>query len=594
MQLTRENIFTKHVIVYTLIGVLFGLLFPIFSTYYMINANLLPLSWESVIKVKKNQPLLWVIDTAPIFLGIFAAMVGINKQPFYAPKIVNFKKHIVIYTIYGALFGTLFPMLALHYTLSNNDLNFSIQNIKVILSAQPLLWIIMTAPFFLGVFAAIGGINKKQGEELKELAKTLKLNQSRLQMHAQSLREVAQYDEVVNVDLRNAFPKILKTIVRTMRVEQAGLWQIENEGNNVYLQCLAFCSDDYCIAGNHIERKELNKSDIFEYLSKTIKTHDMKHPTIKLLYDFEYNKHIVNRACISAPVKDEKNVIGVLTCATADPSRKWLDDEAHYFEVMANFISLLILAKEKESAKEADRKKLAFLSVMGHELRTPLNIISGFSDLLVNNAKDKTTKEYAREVQNATGLLNNLVNDLLQLCKLENKNVTLQNSPFKLSEFIEKLSESYIEQASQKGLKFHIKIDEEVPEVVVTDETKLKQMLANCLDNAIKFTKEGSVKLHVSVNKAREKTMGMIPLNFSISDTGIGIDKNKFNNIFDSFTQIDSSIAREYEGTGLGLAISKHIAELMRGEINVKSTVGEGTTFNICIPITTYRRNKKI
>ncbi len=260
---------------------------------------------------------------------------------------------------------------------------------------------------------------------------------------------------------------------------------------------------------------------------------------------------------------------------------------------MANFISLLILAKEKESAKEADRKKLAFLSVMGHELRTPLNIISGFSDLLVNNVKDKTTKEYAREVQNATGLLNNLVNDLLQLCKLENKNVTLQNSPFKLSDFIKKLSESYIEQASQKGLKFHIKIDEEVPEVVVADETKLKQMLANCLDNAIKFTKEGSVKLHVSVNKAREKTMGMIPLNFSISDTGIGIDKNKLNNIFDSFTQIDSSIAREYEGTGLGLAISKHIAELMRGEINVKSTVGEGTTFNICIQMTTYRRNKK-
>ena len=263
-------------------GVSFGLLFPILSTYYTINANLLPLSWDSVIKVQKMQPLLWVIDTAPIFLGIFAAMAGMNKQPFYAPKIVSFRKHIVIYTVYGALFGTLFPMLALHYSLSEQNLRFSISNVKTTLSDQPLLWIIMTAPFFLGLFAAIAGINKKQGEELKELAKTLKLNQARLQMHAQSLREVAQYDEVINVDLRNAFPKILKAIVRAMRVEQAGLWQIEHKGSNVYLQCLAFCSDDYCIAGNHIERKEINKSDIFEYISKVIKTHDKEHPTMRI------------------------------------------------------------------------------------------------------------------------------------------------------------------------------------------------------------------------------------------------------------------------------------------------------------------------
>ena len=234
------------------------------------------------------------------------------------------------------------------------------------------------------------------------------------------------------------------------------------------------------------------------------------------------------------------------------------------------------LEETRDAALGASRAKSEFVSHMSHEIRTPMNAIIGMGDLLAESPLSPEQQEYVRISRKAGEQLLALINDIFDLSKVEARQVNLESIDFELDELVENTVEVFSLRAQESGLELNCHISPDVPMALVGDPHHVRQILTNLLSNAIRFTHEGEVVLHVENDP---EASGPGRLLFRVADTGIGIPQEKLDSIFDSFTQVDSSITRKYGGTGLGLAISQRLAELMGGRIWVDSEVGKGTTF---------------
>ncbi len=238
----------------------------------------------------------------------------------------------------------------------------------------------------------------------------------------------------------------------------------------------------------------------------------------------------------------------------------------------------------EDATKIAESNSLAksvFLSNMSHEIRTPLNAIVGLSELLLKDGAIENKTEAIEEIRNSSNNLLAIINDVLDISKIESGKMELVEKPYELHEVIRDAFFITETLASKKGLKFSVNVDEEIPISMYGDPVRIRGVLVNILNNAVKYTKEGSVNLTVKLERIHFETAHLL---FKISDTGIGIKKNDIKNLFSSFTRFDAKKNANIEGTGLGLAIVKGYVELMKGTINVQSIYGEGTTFIISIP----------
>ena len=239
------------------------------------------------------------------------------------------------------------------------------------------------------------------------------------------------------------------------------------------------------------------------------------------------------------------------------------------------------LKQARAVAESANRTKSDFLASMSHEIRTPMNAIMGIADLLAKTSLTPEQDKYVQIFRRAGDNLLNLINDILDLSKVEASQLELERTGFSFTDHIEKVTEMVAARAQEKGLVLAVDIATDVPADLIGDPTRLRQVLLNLLGNAIKFTESGSVSLQVTVE---QDDFAQPALRFTVSDTGIGIARDKLGRVFERFTQADSSTTRRFGGSGLGLTISKRLVELMGGRIWVESIIGEGSAFAFVAP----------
>lgn len=234
------------------------------------------------------------------------------------------------------------------------------------------------------------------------------------------------------------------------------------------------------------------------------------------------------------------------------------------------------LKKAKEEAEIASQAKSDFLSTISHEIRTPLNAVVGISHYMLQENPRKDQVENLSSLKYSAEHLTSLINDILDYNKLESGSVEFEEMDVDLKEMAESIRNGYTAKAREKGLEIKLDFDERIVAGVMTDRTRLNQILNNLIDNAIKFTQQGSVTLRIQYVSSSAKT---ITVCYEIEDTGIGIPEDKVGSVFERFTQASSSTTREFGGTGLGLSIIKRLLELQGVEIKVKSELGKGSTF---------------
>lgn len=238
--------------------------------------------------------------------------------------------------------------------------------------------------------------------------------------------------------------------------------------------------------------------------------------------------------------------------------------------------------KEKEVAEQTAQLKQQFMANMSHEIRTPMNAIVGMTSLLMSKNPLPEQMKYLKAIQQSADNLLVIINDILDLSKIEAGKIVIEQTDFSLREVTNSVRDMLMFKAEEKGLQFRVNVEEEIPVRVIGDPTRINQVLINLAGNALKFTEKGYIEVRVTIQKKAEKKYW---LKFEVIDTGIGISPDYVNKIFESFTQAGTDVARKFGGTGLGLTISKQLVELMGGEIGVTSELGKGTTFFAIIPL---------
>jgi two-component system sensor histidine kinase/response regulator len=261
-------------------------------------------------------------------------------------------------------------------------------------------------------------------------------------------------------------------------------------------------------------------------------------------------------------------------------------NKAGVIEGAARDITDLVKAEKRmleaiTEAEKANHAKSIFLANMSHEIRTPLNGIVGFAELIERESPPEQAL-YAKKILHESGRLMTLINQLLDISKIEANQVSLDSQPFSIRELVKEQFDSFLPQLNEKGLAWEINIEENVSDAYMGDAFRIGQVITNLLSNAVKFTSLGKISINISIEHVNKENES---IRFVIQDSGIGIPPEKHEMVFEKFSQADNSIERRYGGTGLGIAICRELVELMGGSISLSSRPGQGTSLTFIIPL---------
>jgi signal transduction histidine kinase/ligand-binding sensor domain-containing protein/ActR/RegA family two-component response regulator len=347
------------------------------------------------------------------------------------------------------------------------------------------------------------------------------------------------------------------------------IWCVDNEFN------LLVANENYLKVHLKKYNKSLEKGEsIFKYSDEKIKNfwmpyfkEGLKGKAVKAEVESKSTKRFRINEISFYPIMKNGEVTGIAGF-TKDITKNKLRERE--------------LREARDMAQDAAQSKSEFLATMSHEIRTPMNAVIGMTSLLRDTPVNEEQQEYIENIRISGQTLLTIINNILDYSKAESGNMKLEEHQFRIDKCIRDAIKLVKNHATQKNVTLEYQIDKNVPAYANGDETKLRQVLLNLLSNAVKFTRDGEVTVNVDLVSDKN---GFIILNYAVKDTGIGIEPEKIDQLFQPFKQVDASTTRKFGGTGLGLAISKKLIELMNGEIWVNSVLGKGSTFQFNIEL---------
>ena len=341
------------------------------------------------------------------------------------------------------------------------------------------------------------------------------------------------------------------------------------------------------------KKEALINTDFFIYFTDSLKAKKVYREIFAKGYVLDYpliikDHHLTDVLFNGSVYRDEEGkVIGAVIAARDVTLQKQFEKELVAAKIQAELATITAEAAKAKAetatsiAENAVKTKQQFLSNMSHEIRTPMNAIIGFTKVLLKTELTDKQREYLSAIKLSGDSLIVLINDILDLAKVESGKMTFEEIPFKFSESIRSMLYLFDLKIQEKNLNLLIDFDERIPEVLIGDPMRLNQIILNLASNAIKFTSKGSITVAVKLMNENDQTVSIV---FTITDTGIGIEEEKIGKIFENFQQAYSGSSRLYGGTGLGLAIVKQLIETQGGSISVRSKLNVGTSVSFILP----------